>query len=1844
MAEVIEELYDQKFKRFRPFIVHEDGTYTRVDLTEEERKTLLTQEEKQDMKATGYQTPVIPEATSSEDYKRPVSTSIQPSGFEDDKPSISDDIERIGTGLYQAIPRLASDFIARPIASAFDKTEEYDKAALKVFKATAPEGVYDDETGRIKDTETLVGSGLDLATFFVGGGFIYKTLDKIKRTKDLSKFKKALISEQAAEQILVRDPVTWNMLTNAKDVPVLEYLAGDQEDDVLLNRAKMGISHGIILGSLLKGGGGLLNAFKKSGFSKTSVKYHAQKMFNKDVEELSEVEVEQVTEAILKAKRKKEISDPSDLVKNMRTVLEDDADGIAQMINQNESFIHKFTNRFFKTRGFFSTKAKELQQDSIHRVRQNEAEARHIAFRLKSFMEKLSTGKFEVDKTLPSKVSDALEDTKLFKMSADKKINYLKKKYKFSDELAEEVTSARSLIDDLSKRLLDSNIGSEVIQASIAQNMGQYLTRSYRLFEDKNFRPDPDQMERAREAMVRNKIGDVDINDVDSETLLRFRNEAEIDLQEIISMRDAKTYTDYITNVRKINRDLLTGKKEIDFEIRKFMGEIKDPTEQIMITTKKLSTIVETNNFFKRFEALAGSAPKDPIKFSAAVKEARLKLQNSEALDVQGDFIVRTDGSVGKKVTDEKMLEDFNVDKDQTLAFFKDANGKQTPYVLNADDFTPIAKDSKVNSVAHKLYRKNGGEYTDSKYVFKTKLDIPKKADGTLDPKLQERYGTKITGTGSSLDGQYTTPEVARALANNEDTFIVFGNALKNVGAFQYFGLAKGLNQQMRTVYDHTTQLRNGLGGLQFGLANGINPLKNGKLNFDILKQEIKKTASNKDFNSFYEKMLDLGVINTSVRLNEARALIGIADEIQPVKFFEKLSSVAKKYDRSGNISKWGKTAKDLPEDIYMATDDFFKMNAYLTELDFLKKAYPSLTKTAEGLAELEKRAANKIKNTMPNYDRVPQGIKALRELPLGNFVSFPAEIIRTSAHILRLSADEMLSGNAIMARRGAQRLAGFTTTNLGWYTGGKESAKLLGFNNTETEALNTLAENPKFGQEEHNNIWSVLEDNEGNNQLHLMRQKFTNSYNDVTNAAYAVDREITQGKLKGDDAFTIGTNAAIEGIKTFLEPYTTDAMFAKSIKDIYEAMEADDGRTSDGKKIYVDKDIDTLIYGTFEHLGKAFAPGFVLDATKAVKSLMETPNKVTGKPDNKTARFLELTTGISFSQFDADDSFTNHAKQYLRTLKYTITKPSIGFGESSEDYGNRYIKATGDKYEATQNFYRYVVAMRTLGKNNADLRVLLNKAGFSSKNEIAAILDGRFITDDISGSKYMEIQEKASDKENVDTTIMKLNTFRDTVNQSVLHPITDGENEENNYQITYARLLKDDIKLKDFDELQDKGILKRYSTGGEVEVPNAPAEPDERIDKFTGLPYNMRAGTAYMDADDPLRRLGFMGGGAVDPLSRLGFGLGGIAKLGGKALQALKNNKQTLMVKPHGDDAGYINVATKENVTGETVPNATISGVAGKKGVVISDPVTVPQNNLALEALKKLKVVGQTGSKTPEKIIGNKYVTNLARPETYNWKKNNIPKGIDPTADNSLVVVEGSKKHLYALKTEYPEGVNLTHYPDKTENPRFRPTTYGNLKTGDIVGYMISTISGKTHPVYDNIIITTGRLKEFDGGMVKKALSAIANVRPKVEGFFFNKLFDDKAKANLGFSKDESIYEWVNNIGKDRYSKDSQIYGEQDAARHAALAWTSNQATYLKNTLNKQLEEREKSDKYGGAMDLANNAIGAKLTAKNKAEAEQQIYKLIEENKLQYMNPEERKIANQKYLEDQYGVRVMEK
>ena len=83
------------------------------------------------------------------------------------------------------------------------------------------------------------------------------------------------------------------------------------------------------------------------------------------------------------------------------------------------------------------------------------------------------------------------------------------------------------------------------------------------------------------------------------------------------------------------------------------------------------------------------------------------------------------------------------------------------------------------------------------------------------------------------------------------------------------------------------------------------------------------------------------------------------------------------------------------------------------------------------------------------------------------------------------------------------------------------------------------------------------------------------------------------------------------------------------------------------------------------------------------------------------------------------------------------------------------------------------------------------------------------------------------------------------------------------------------------------------------TDVPNAPEEPDQRIDKMTGMPYDQQAGTAFVDEEDPLRRLGFKGGGKVDPLQRLGFGLGSlVARQVSKAIRSTDGNIPTTVNK----------------------------------------------------------------------------------------------------------------------------------------------------------------------------------------------------------------------------------------------------------------------------------------------------------------------------------------------------------
>ena len=77
----------------------------------------------------------------------------------------------------------------------------------------------------------------------------------------------------------------------------------------------------------------------------------------------------------------------------------------------------------------------------------------------------------------------------------------------------------------------------------------------------------------------------------------------------------------------------------------------------------------------------------------------------------------------------------------------------------------------------------------------------------------------------------------------------------------------------------------------------------------------------------------------------------------------------------------------------------------------------------------------------------------------------------------------------------------------------------------------------------------------------------------------------------------------------------------------------------------------------------------------------------------------------------------------------------------------------------------------------------------------------------------------------------------------------------------------------------RSRGDVFRFdplATGGEVDIPNAVERPENRRNPYTGERFVDGAGGAFRADDDPLRRLGVVGGGSVDPLVRLGFSGGG--------------------------------------------------------------------------------------------------------------------------------------------------------------------------------------------------------------------------------------------------------------------------------------------------------------------------------------------------------------------------------
>ena len=154
---------------------------------------------------------------------------------------------------------------------------------------------------------------------------------------------------------------------------------------------------------------------------------------------------------------------------------------------------------------------------------------------------------------------------------------------------------------------------------------------------------------------------------------------------------------------------------------------------------------------------------------------------------------------------------------------------------------------------------------------------------------------------------------------------------------------------------------------------------------------------------------------------------------------------------------------------------------------------------------------------------------------------------------------------------------------------------------------------------------------------------------------------------------------------------------------------------------------------------------------------------------------------------------------------------------------------------------------------------------------------------------------------------------------------------------------------------------------------------------------------------------------------------------------------QQAFGVASPTEGGNYIDLDTKEDLTGNTYSGGSVSIIDGRPLLETNDQPSAPAT----------------------KESGNKVKVNLFKQKA-GWK------WIDFDGPETIVSTEQKGKHHYSLNTNFETPVTLQTYPKQPSEPRLRPTSQGEVVLGNKIGSI--RVRGKVHPVYDQVTVKDKR------------------------------------------------------------------------------------------------------------------------------------------------------------------------
>ncbi len=622
--------------------------------------------------------------------------------------------------------------------------------------------------------------------------------------------------------------------------------------------------------------------------------------------------------------------------------------------------------------------------------------------------------------------------------------------------------------------------------------------------------------------------------------------------------------------------------------------------------------------------------------------------------------------------------------------------------------------------------------------------------------KLTDLATFKAGQIANPLVGKFTTKPIAQALENANNltegyfTAAVRGkegaSAAEKGASFLYRNLLlfpKGVSQLAKTVFSIPTHLRNNISAGAFASANGIlfQGLRNPKMLGDAFRKgwqisgvgNLKNTRfKDVDFENAYRELLELGVVNSQVQIGDLRALM------RDVNFGDKIA------DLDAVLNPMLSKLKKIPEYLqgkYVAEDDFWKITNYFVELDRRKNAYikdaarrkvrldadsPEFTK------RLKEEAADIVRNTVPNYAYVGDVVRTARLLPVGNFMSFPSEMNRTTVNIGQQAIKEMkhipargevirgsnitpmvfIEGKGLVANNnpmysiGATRAAGMAFTLNAVPAMAVEGAKAL-YNVTEDEIQALRQFVPEWSR--NSTLIPIRDENTG--ELKYMDFSHSNAYDLIGRPFRTLANEIIAGTKDGDTILQGFITGAEEAVTEIAAPFIDESIWTQAAADVdlFPLLPGRGGRTRDGRLLYTDQTpLGDRVSIKFRHLMEALAPSY--------KQYIRIGQAALEKP-TKTGDILELDDQIAgligFRPIKVDPikSMGFKIAEYqrgIRNARREFTGGAFGLLRGGpiepNDIIRRYYESNKARFNVQKEMHKNINAAEILGVSRQNL------------------------------------------------------------------------------------------------------------------------------------------------------------------------------------------------------------------------------------------------------------------------------------------------------------------------------------------------------------------------------------------------------------------------------------------------------------------------------------------------------------------------------------------------------------